>query len=332
MEQADALAYRAIAITDECSLSGVVRAHMAAKGRAIKLIIGSEFVLEDGCHLVLLARSRKGYGELSHLISCARRKAPKGEYHIDRSMVEKNLPGECEALWIPDLLQSPEHIASQAVWLSRVLAKSLWIAVELLLRGDDRLKLQGLQKLGKQFRLPLCAAGGVFMHTAQRRILQDTLTAIRLGAQFDELGFDSECNSQRHLRPFEQLTKLFPQELLEATVHIASSCDFSLDELRYEYPRELVPADYTASGWLRELTEAGIRRRWPDGATPKVRNLIEHELALIKELGYEHYFLTVHDLVAFARSQHILCQGRGSAANSAVCYCLGITEVDPARI
>ena len=332
VEQADALAYRAIAITDECSLSGVVRAHMAAKGRAIKLIIGSEFVLEDGCHLVLLARSRKGYGELSHLISCARRQARKGEYQIDRAMVEKNLPGECVALWIPDLLQAPEHIASQAVWLSRVLAKSLWIAVELLLRGDDRLKLQGLQKLGKQFRLPLCAAGGVFMHTAQRRILQDTLTAIRLGVQFDELGFDSECNSQRHLRPFEQLTKLFPQELLEATVHIASSCDFSLDELRYEYPRELVPTDYTASGWLRELTEAGIRRRWPDGATPKVRNLIEHELALIKELGYEHYFLTVHDLVAFARSQHILCQGRGSAANSAVCYCLGITEVDPARI
>jgi error-prone DNA polymerase len=170
------------------------------------------------------------------------------------------------------------------------------------------------------------------MHTAQRRILQDTLTAIRLGVQFDELGFNSECNSQRHLRSFEQLTKLFPQELLEASVHIASSCDFSLDELRYEYPHELVPVDYTASGWLRELTEAGIRQRWSNGATPKVRNLIEHELALIKELGYEHYFLTVHDLVAFARSQHILCQGRGSAANSAVCYCLGITEVDPARI
>lgn len=332
VEQADALAYRAIAITDECSLSGVVRAHMAAKGRAIKLIIGSEFVLEDGCHLVLLARSRRGYGELSHLISCARREARKGEYQIDRAMVEKNLPGECVALWIPDPLQAPEHIASQAVWLSRVLAKSLWIAVELLLRGDDRLKLQGLQKLGEQFRLPLCAVGGVFMHTAQRRILQDTLTAIRLGVQFDELGFNSECNSQRHLRSFEQLTKLFPQELLEATVHIASSCDFSLDELRYEYPHELVPVDYTASGWLRELTEAGIRQRWSNGATPKVRNLIEHELALIKELGYEHYFLTVHDLVAFARSQHILCQGRGSAANSAVCYCLGITEVDPARI
>ena len=332
VERADSLAYSAIAITDECSLSGVVRAHMAAKARAIKLIIGSEFILEDGCHLVLLARNRKAYGELSHLITCARRQAGKGEYQINRAMIEKNLPGECVALWLPDLLQAPEYIASQAAWLSRVLGKSLWIGVELLLRGDDRLKLQRLQKLGEQFRLPLCAVGGVFMHIAQRKILQDTLTAIRLGQQFDELGFSSECNSQRHLRSFEQLAKLFPAELLEASVTIANSCNFSLDELRYEYPRELVPLDYTASGWLRELTEAGVRQRWPEGATPKVRNLIEHELTLIKELGYEHYFLTVHDLVAFARSQHILCQGRGSAANSAVCYCLGITEVDPARI
>ncbi|MDA1371244.1 MAG: error-prone DNA polymerase [Proteobacteria bacterium] len=332
VERADELGYRAIAITDECSLSGVVRAHTAAKERDIKLIIGSEFVLQEGCRLILLARNRLGYGELSHLISCARRDSKKGTYCIDRPMVEANLPGDCLALWNPDLMWSPELIACQAVWLGRQFPNRLWIATELLLRGDDRLKLQRLQKLGRQYDIPLCAAGGVYMHDAGRRILQDTLTAIRLIRPISELGLDAESNGQRHLRSREQLSKLFPSMLMEATVQIADLCNFSLDELRYEYPRELVPAGYTPHGWLRELTEAGVRERWPEGATPKVRNIIEHELALIKELGYEHYFLTVHDMVAFARSRHILCQGRGSAANSAVCYCLGITEVDPARV
>jgi len=333
---AAALGYRAIAITDECSLSGVVRAHMAARERGIKLIIGSEFRLEAvtgaDLHFVLLACNRRGYGQLSHLITCARREAKKGSYAINREMVEANLPEDCLALWVPDLHQAAEHVASQAAWLQRVFAGRLWLAVTLLLRGDDRQQLRRLQKLGAQFSMPLCATGGVYMHSPERRVLQDTVSAIRLGRPIARLGFDAECNGQRHLRKTEQLAKLFPAKLLRATVDIASRCEFSLDELRYEYPRELVPPAYTPHGWLRELTEAGIRQRWPEGAAPKVRNLIEHELALIKELGYEHYFLTVHDMVAFARSQHILCQGRGSAANSAVCYCLGITEVDPARI
>ena len=332
VERADELGYQAIAITDECSLSGVVRAHMAAKERSIRLIIGSEFVLAEGCRLVLLAPNRKGYGELSHLISCARMGSKKGTYSIDRQMMEHNLPNDCLVLWIPELQQAPELIACQAVWLNRQFLGRLWIGAELLLRGDDRSKLQCLQKLGTQYDIPLCATGGVYMHNVSRRILQDTLTAIRLIKPINELGFDAESNSQRHLRSWEQLAKLFSEKLLAATVEISRLCRFSLDELRYEYPRELVPAGHTPHGWLRELIELGIRGRWPKGATPKVRNIIEHELALIRELGYEHYFLTVHDLVVFARSQHILCQGRGSAANSAVCYCLGITEVDPARV
>ena len=336
VETAALLGYRAIAITDECSLSGVVRAHVAARAQTLKLIIGSEFRLQAATgadpHLILLARNRKGYGELSHLITCARRETKKGSYAINRQLVEANLPQDCLALWVPDLQQPPEHVASQAAWLQRVFPSRLWLAVELLLRGNDRIKLVQLQKLGAQFAIPLCAAGGVYMHCPERRALQDTLSAIRLGRPIAQLGLHAECNGQRHLRKIEQLAKLFPTALLEATIDIASRCEFSLDELRYEYPRELVPAGYTPHGWLRELTEAGIRQRWPAGAVPKVRNLIEHELELIKELGYEHYFLTVHDMVAFARSQHILCQGRGSAANSAVCYCLGITEVDPARI
>ncbi|MFT4671545.1 MAG: error-prone DNA polymerase [Pseudohongiellaceae bacterium] len=367
------LGYQAIAITDECSLSGIVRAHVAAKDKAIKLIIGSEFILnrnqntqdsagegsgksnergqgkenqsetkkqstqsnaeqDSSCHLVVLACNRKGYGELSHLISCARRETVKGEYKIDRKMLEQNLSIDCIVIWVPNLLQQPEQVACQAVWLQRVFASQLWIGVQLLLRGDDRQKLAQLQALGEQFSIPLCAVGGVYMHHPMRRILQDTITAIRLGRQFDELGFEAQSNGQRHLRNYEHLSKLYPSKLMAQTMHISQRCNFVLDELRYEYPRELVPKEYTAHGWLRELTEEGIRWRWPGGAEPKVRNIIEHELALIKELGYEHYFLTVHDLVDYARSQHILCQGRGSAANSAVCYCLGITEVDPARV
>ncbi len=340
VETASNFGYRALAITDECSLSGVVRAHVAARDRGLKLIVGSEFIVSSGaapaaCHdfeLVLLATSRIGYGQLSHLISCARRETRKGDYRLDREMLESNLPIECLALWVPDIKQAAETTVSQLVWLNRLLPGRLWIAVELLLRGDDRKRLRYLQQLGRQFAVPLCAAGGVYMHSQQRRILQDTVTAIRLGRRIDELGFDGEPNGERHLRKLEQLVKLYPHQLLEETVRIADRCRFSLDELRYEYPRELVPDGYAAHAWLRELTEQGIRRRWPGGATAEVRNIIEHELALIRELRYEHYFLTVHDLVDYARSKGILCQGRGSAANSAVCYCLGITEVDPARV
>lgn len=381
VNRAYTLGYEAIAITDECSVSGIVRAHVAAKDKAIKLIIGSEFILDknqntetsagestsqntgkstarskeseqgkenasdmkkqekeikteqdSSCHLIVLACNRKGYGELSHLISCARRETVKGEYKIDRKMVEQNLTADCIVIWVPNVLQQPEQVACQAVWLQRVFTSHLWVGVQLLLRGDDRQKLALLQALGEQYSIPLCAVGGVYMHHPKRRILQDTVTAIRLGRQFDELGFEAQSNGQRHLRSYEHLSKLYPLELMAETVRIGRCCNFVLDELRYEYPRELVPKEYTAHGWLRELTEEGIRWRWPGGAEPKVRNIIEHELALIKELGYEHYFLTVHDLVDYARSQHILCQGRGSAANSAVCYCLGITEVDPARV
>jgi len=326
------LGYRALAITDECSLSGVVRAYMAAKEQSLHLLVGSEFHLADGCHLLVLACNRRGYGLLSHLISCARRQAAKGSYAIDRELIEANKPEDCQVIWLPNVRAAPEQLASQAVWLRRLFPNRLWLGVSLLLRGDDQQRLHCLQQLGAQFGIPLCAAGGVYMHVPERRILQDTLTAIRLGRTLESVGLEGESNAQRHLRSREQLSKMYPKALLEATVTIAESCEFCLDELRYEYPRELVPLGYTPHGWLRELTEAGIRQRWPGGAEPKVRNIIEHELMLIKELNYEHYFLTVHDLVAYARSQHILCQGRGSAANSAVCYCLGITEVDPARV
>lgn len=345
VERAESLGYRAIAITDECSLSGVVRAHMAAKERRIKLIVGSEFVLRetesaqddtadakafaDGMHIVLLAFNRRGYGELSHLISCARRRADKGKYRIDSRMLEENLPSDCALLWIPNLEQPDACIESQAAYLRSLLTDDLWIAAELLLRGRDRLRLVRLQKLGEQLGIPLCAAGGVYMHEAERRLVQDTLTAIRLAKPLKKIGFAAEPNSQRHLRPLEQLRKLYPARLLEETISIADRCKFSLDELRYEYPAELVPKEHTAHSWLWRLTEEGIKRRWPQGISQKHRDVVEHEMRLIKELSYEHFFLTVYEIVCFAKNQNIYCQGRGSAANSIVCYCLGITEVSP---
>lgn len=341
VERAVALGYSAIAITDECSLSGVVRAHMAAKERRIKLIIGSEFVLQDelaaenhhasnnGMRIVLLAFNRRGYGELSHLISCARLRADKGEYRVDSELLQEKFPNDCALLWVPNLKQSDACIEFQAGYLRGLTADNLWIAAELLLNGYDRLKLKRMRELGERFDVPVCAAGGVYMHEAERRIVQDTLTAIRLGRPLTEIGFAAEPNSQRHLRPIGQLKKLYPAQLLEETLAIANRCDFSLDELRYEYPSELVPKDHTAHSWLWQLTREGIRKRWPQGISEKNQKIIEHEMRLIKKLSYEHFFLTVHEIVCFARDENIYCQGRGSAANSAVCYCLGITEVSP---
>ena len=332
VERANELGYRAIAITDECSVSGIVRAHTAAKNFGIKLIIGSEFILNDGCHLVLLAENKRGYSQICNVITHARRQAKKGSYLIDKLTIKQFVLGDCIVLWIPDPLKKYEALVRDGLWLKGKFNKKLWITVELLLRGDDRYKLRLLEKLGAKLQIPLCAAGGVYMHDRDRRVLQDTVTAIRLAKKIDELGFDIESNGQRFLRPRNTLKKLYPLKLMESTLLIAQKCCFSLDELTYEYPKELVPPGYTAYEWLSELTRIGIEQRWPKGISKKVYRIIEHELRLIKTLNYEHYFLTVYDIVSFARQQKILCQGRGSAANSIVCYCLGITEVDPEKV
>jgi len=329
--QAAELGYSALAITDECSLSGVVRAFTQAKESNLKLIIGSEFCLQDGLRLVLLAVDRISYGQLSHLITAARREAKKGEYYLDHTLLLKHKPDRCLVLWLPDtnkLLQNE----SELEFLKQHFPQQLWIAVELLMNGRDKDYLHHLQTLSKKYDVPLCASGDVHMHVRNRRILLDTLTAIRLGCPVSELGKRVYANSERHLRARQQLEKIYPRELLEETLRISERCQFSLDELRYEYPRELIPDNYTAASWLRKLVEAGVKIRWPEGETKKVRKLIEHELSLVNELSYEPYFLTVYDIVRYAKSQKILCQGRGSAANSVICFCLGITEVDPARM
>ncbi len=356
VERAAQLGYAALAITDECSVAGVVRAHVAAREHGLKLIVGAEFRLEDGLRCVLLARDRAGYGRLCRLITRGRRAAKKGEYRLCRRDFEEIAGGgrgwgmgdsrqslatpassltpnphpltPLLCLWLP----ATQPDAAQARWLATLFPGQLWIAVELLTTGRDRRRLEQLQDLGRELELPLVAAGDAHMHSRGRRALQDVLTATRIGTTVERAGLALFQNGERHLRPIQRVAELHPPELLAAAVEIASRCTFSLEELRYEYPREIVPEGYTPAAWLRRLTEEGASHRWPEGVPAPTRQAIEHELALIAELEYEPYFLTVHDIVRFARSRHILCQGRGSAANSAVCFCLGITEVDPGRM
>ena len=329
VETAAALGYEALAITDECSMSGVVRAHMAAKECGLrKLIIGSELRLRSGRKLVVLAKSQAGYAALCRLITAARRAADKGHYELTRLAFEEGLP-DCVAIWVPDercTLDVEDH------WLRETFRDRLWIAVELLADGRQREQLARLRETGKRLKLPLVACGDVHMHRRSRRILQDSVTAIRERVTVEQAGFLLYPNGERHLRSLEILQRVYPADLLAESVHIAELMNFSLDEIRYEYPDEIVPDGISTATYLRQLTEEGMQRRWPCGVPDKVIRLVEHELQLIADLEYEPYFLTVYDIVAFARSQNILCQGRGSAANSAVCFCLGITEVDPGRM
>ena len=325
------LGYAGLALTDECSVAGVVRAHTAAKDLPLKLIVGSELVCEDGLKVVVLAEDRQAYAALCGLISRARRAAPKGEYRVGRADVAECLRAHGLLLWLPSYSEQAGD-KETACWLQERFAGRLWLAVELLNAGNDRRRLQEARALGRELTLPLVAAGNVHMHRRERRVLQDTLTAIRHKVPLDELGFQLHSNAERCLRPIDELVRRYPAELLRESLTILERVNFSLTELRYEYPYELIPAGETPASYLRALTERGCRWRWPKGESSKVRKLIEHELALIAELHYEAYFLTVHDIVSYARSIGILCQGRGSAANSVVCFSLGITEVDPDRM
>ena len=329
--QAVAQGYTALALSDECSLAGVVRAHLAAQQAGLKLIIGSEMRTVDGLKLVFLAQNREGYGNLSALITLARRRAAKGAYTLRRHDLNGVSPNgalpDCLVLWVPDGTPAP----ADGRWLAERFPGRAWVAVELHAGPDDAARLEVLQALGAASGLPLAAAGDVHMHVRARRPVQDVLTALRLKTTVFDAGHALFPNGERHLRTRLRLSRLYPPALLDETLHIAARCDFSLDELRYEYPEEIVPAGETPASWLRTETGRGLLRRYPDGVPEAVRERVEHELKLIAEMTYEAYFLTVYDLVRFARARGILCQGRGSAANSAVCYALGITEVDPAR-
>jgi error-prone DNA polymerase len=327
-KRARQLGYTALAITDECSLAGIVRAWQASRETGVALIVGSEMHIEDGPKIVLLVENLAGYQHLCQLISRARRRAPKGEYRLLREDFEEPLAGLL-AIWLPDA--EHEARAQTGLWLRTRFAERLWLGIELHRGPNDAKRLAELQTLAQRLELPTVACGDVHMHVRGRRALQDCLTAIRLHCTLGEAGLALFPNGERHLRSRAALSELYPAVLLAESLVIAGRCHFDLEQLKYQYPRELVPEGETPASWLRELCQRGMQRRWPAGAPESACRQVEAELEVIIELEYESYFLTVHDIVAFARDQGILCQGRGSAANSVVCFVLGITELDPSQ-
>nr|WP_255631869.1 error-prone DNA polymerase [Rhodoferax sp. U2-2l] len=341
VQRAHALGYAALAITDDCSVAGLVRAHTEAKKLGLKLLPGAEFAVPWGglqradpltfC-LLALPRDLAAWGDLCEFITLARRSAPKGQYHVtwpDPGWA--SLQG-CEVILVLPTAMPWEAAHAVCRSASGLFGNHLWLGVPQLLHAQDALTLHKLTQLSQHTAIPLVATGGVLMHVRSRKPLQDVLTAVRLGRPVAACGLALQPNAEAHLRSRARLAQIYPPGLLENTLTVASRCHFSLDELRYQYPQEAVLPGQTPAQTLRHVTLEGAARRYPQGVPDAVGEQLDHELALIAELAYEMYFLTVYDIVAFARRRGILCQGRGSAANSAVCYCLGITEVDPSRM
>ncbi|WP_343583425.1 error-prone DNA polymerase [Herbaspirillum sp.] len=338
------LGYQALAVTDECSLAGVVRAHMESKNAGMKLIIGSCFRIawapgKAPMTLIALAQNREGYGNLSELITLGRTRADKGSYRIeveDFSAPQashahlRGLP-DCLLILAPHYPADPDMLEQQTQWLVQTFPQRAWLGLTQLYRPFDHQHRGIIQATAERHGLRMTALGQVNMHVRSRKPLQDTLTAIRLGKAVGDCGYDLAPNAEQHLRSRLRLANIFPAAALEETLRIADLCTFKLDELRYEYPEELVPEGQTPAAYLRQEVYLGAHLRYPGGIPPKVTDQIEYELTLINDMAYEPYFLTVYDIVRFARDQGILRQGRGSAANSVVCYCLGVTEVDPTR-
>lgn len=310
----------------------------------MKLIVGSVFSLHTDEHspalkLVVLAQTRSGYGNLCEFITLGRRRATKGNYYLtttditcpaDPSLAHlQNLP-ECLGLLVPEYGSSYEQMLSQAQWVAQTFGGRCWLALTLLHQGQDATHKSRLMAVSEATGVPLVATGQVQMHVRSRKPVHDTLTAIRLGKSVQDCGFERTTNGERHLRQLVTLANLYPPAALEQTLEVMLHCQFNLKELKYEYPGGICPENLSATAYLRQETYAGAQRRFKNEIPDSVTRQLEYELQLIAELEYEAYFLTVYDIVKFARAQGILCQGRGSAANSAVCYCLAITEVDPA--
>ena len=332
IKQADFLGYEAIAITDECSVAGVARAYTAIKEHElnIKLIIGSLFRFDKDLELVLLCPDRLAYAELCRTITNARKRAPKGQYKLNRW----DLLGikHCLVIWLPYGTQETDNY--WGIWLKKHYKQRVWLGYQRHLLANENRKLALVEQLSDKHEIPICACGGVLMHHQQRLPLQHALTAIHEGKPISELGRQLLPNSERYLRPLNKLSTLYQSAWLNETLKIANLCSFKLSSLRYEYPNELVPDGKTASEYLRELVITGMHLRFTTGGriTFSIKRTIIKELTLIKELEYEYFFLTIFDVVQFAQKQQILYQGRGSAANSIVCYCLQITAVDPRQI
>ncbi|WP_269508131.1 error-prone DNA polymerase [Burkholderia sp. IMCC1007] len=349
VERAAELGYRGIAITDECSLAGAPRMHVAAKAKGLPLVIGSYFdVTPDDVApghdpgpgafgLVLLAQNREGYGNLSELISWRRMASPKGTYKLTSRMLSappsefahlRGMP-DCFAILVPAYPVRSDVLDAQVAWFRATFGERARLGLVQLQRALDGAQRDEIRAAGERRGVPIVALGDVTMHVRSCKPLQDVMTAIRVGMPVSECGYALAPNAEQHLRSRGRIAKLFSSEEIAETCAILDACDVDLGELRYEYPDEIVPKGLTPTRYLEQETFAGANGRYPRGIPEKVEKQIRHELDLIARLRYEPFFLTVYDIVKYARSQNILCQGRGSAANSVVCYCLGITEVNP---
>jgi error-prone DNA polymerase len=333
MVQAHALGYPAIGIADRNSLAGVVRAYAVwrqiqeEQGKAPRLLIGARLVFRDGTPDILAyPEDRAAYGRLCQLLSLGKSRAPKGDCFLDLDDLLAHRSGLLLIVMPPRELEAIKP-------LLKTLGPDSWLAAAMLHRGEDRRRLAALARLAHEAKTPLIAVNDVLYHHADQRPLQDIVTCIREHVTLDEAGTRLEANAERHLKIPEEMAELFrrqPQAIAE-TLGFNRRIRFALSELKQNYPHEPVPPGKTADGHLRDLTKAGLQKYYPDGAPYKVRRLAAKELKFIKTKQIAHYFLTVRDIVAFARSKNILCQGRGSAANSAVCYVLGVTAVDPSK-
>ncbi|ANK82713.1 MAG: error-prone DNA polymerase [Rhizobiales bacterium NRL2] len=324
--QAQALGLAGIGIADRNSLAGVVRGHLAARNLGLPFRPGCRLVFRDGAEMLVYPSDRAAYGRLSRLITLGRRRAEKGECHLDFEDAAAAAEGQIAIA-----------LSAEEGFLGRVrdaFGGRAYLAAWMLRRGDDRRRLGERLALARRFGLPLIAANDVRYHVPERRRLQDVLTCIAEGCTIHEAGRRLAANAERHLKAPAEMARLFADapEAVMRTLEILERTGFSLDELAYEYPDEVVEPGESPQQTLERLTRAGAAHRYPGGLPAKVAAQIAHELELIAQLGYAPYFLTVHDIVRFARERGILCQGRGSAANSAVCYCLGVTSVDPARM
>ena len=330
VERAAALGYSAIAITDECSVAGVVRAHGEAKKHGLQMLPGAEFLVQcpepalPSFTLVVLPHNANGWGNLCEFITQAKAAGDvveKGSYRVTPES-DLTLLQDCEVIvCLPQGAIDTEAACARFAWARGIFDTHLWLAVELLQSLDDALRLQQLKIISQQTGVPLVAAGAVLMHVRSRKPLHDVITAVGMNCTVHDCGFALAPNAEAHLRPRMRLASLYPPELLAATLEVARRCTFNLDEIRdlYRYPQGAVRREESAISCLRRLTKAGAQQRYPEGVPEKIQIQLMHELALIDELNYAMYFITVHDIVKFAIDNHILCQGRGSAANSAVC-------------
>ncbi|WGY68100.1 error-prone DNA polymerase [Burkholderia cepacia] len=349
VERAAELGYRGIAITDECSLAGAPRMHVAAKAKGLPLVIGSYFdVTPDevapghdpgpgAFGLVLLAQNREGYGNLSELISWRRMEAPKGTYTLTSRMLSappskfahlRGMP-DCFAILVPTYPVRADVLDAQVAWFRTTFGERARLGLVQLQRALDGAQREEIRAAGERRGVRIVALGDVTMHRRSCKELQDVMTAIRVGMPVSECGYALAPNAEQHLRSRQRIGQLYSADEIAQTCAILDACDFKLSSLRYEYPDEIVPKGLTPTSYLEQETLAGAAGRYPQGIPEKVEKQIRYELDLIAQLSYEPFFLTVYDIVKYARSQNILCQGRGSAANSVVCFCLGITEVDP---